>query len=72
MRTMQYQTINGDMLDDICHRLLGDAHRVVEVLELNPGLADQPVPLPSGVVIELPESAPCVQQVKDVVSDVWG
>ena len=69
---MQYLTINGDMLDDICHRLLGDANRVVEVLELNPGLADQPMPLPTGVVIELPDPAPCVQQVKDVVSDVWG
>ena len=69
---MQYQTIDGDMLDDICHRLLGDANRVVEVLELNPGLADQPIPLPAGLVIELPDPAPCVQPVKDVVSDVWG
>lgn len=69
---MQYRTENGDMLDDICHRLLGDVHRVVEVLELNPGLADRPIPLPSGVVIELPDPAPCVVQVRDVVSDVWG
>ena len=69
---MQYQTVDGDMLDDICHRLLGDANRVVEVLELNPGLADQPIPLPAGLVIELPDPAPCVQPVKDVVSDVWG
>jgi len=46
--------------------------RVVEVLELNPGLADQPIPLPAGLVIELPDPAPCVQPVKDVVSDVWG
>lgn len=69
---MQYRTVDGDMLDDICHRLLGDAHRVVEVLELNPGLADRPMPLPSGVVIDLPDPALCVQRVKDAVADVWG
>ena len=69
---MIYTTTAGDMLDEICHRLLGDAHRVVEVLELNPGLADQPVVLPAGVVIELPEAAPAQEPVKDVVADVWG
>ena len=71
---MIYTTTDGDMLDDICHRLLGDEHRVVEVLELNPGLADQPMPLHAGVVIELPDAvpAPDALSVKDVVADVWG
>ncbi|WP_294948300.1 tail protein X [Sulfurivirga sp.] len=71
---MNYVTTDGDMLDEICHRLLGDEHRVVEVLALNPGLADQPVPLPAGVVIELPEAAPAPDALpaKDVVADVWG
>lgn len=51
-----YHTKDGDVLDLICHRHYGDEHGTTEaVLAANPGLADQPVVLPLGLDIILPD-----------------
>jgi phage tail protein X len=51
-----YTTQQGEMVDAICRRVYGDESGYVEnVLDANPGLAAQPIPLPIGTVIELPE-----------------
>jgi phage tail protein X len=51
-----YTTRQREMVDAICRRVYGDESGYVEnVLDANPGLAAQPIPLPIGTVIELPE-----------------
>ncbi len=53
---MQYITVAGDMLDEICYRHYGAENAVTEfVLQHNHHLADQPPLLPAGVVIVLPD-----------------
>ncbi len=55
------RTSDGDVLDSLCHAHYGRLAGVVEaVLAANPGLADQPQPFASGVMIVLPDLA--VQQ----------
>jgi len=47
----------GDTLDLICHRVLGQTAGVTEqVLELNPGLADLGPVLPHGTPVTLPDT----------------
>lgn len=54
----EYRTQDGDVLDAICARHYGTEHGTTElVLQTNPGLADQPVALPSGLLITLPDLA---------------
>lgn len=57
-----YTTMQGEMVDMICRRIYGDESGYVEkVLDLNPGLAAAPIPLPIGTSItlpDLPRSAP--------------
>lgn len=56
MRT--YITIEGDMVDLICHRIYGDETGYVEqVLRANPGLADGGLKLPAGVSVALPDNS---------------
>lgn len=69
---MIYQTQQGDMIDEICHRVLGDVNQVVAVWERNPQLVDQPLPLPAGILIDLPDPQPPKTEVKQVIADVWG
>ncbi len=53
---MQYQTVEGDMIDDICERHYGRHKGTVEaVFAANQNLAGLPPVLPAGVIIELPE-----------------
>ncbi|UXU74375.1 MULTISPECIES: tail protein X [unclassified Paracoccus (in: a-proteobacteria)] len=50
-----YRTIEGDMIDAICKRLLGSEQHVPAVLAANPGLAGLGPVYPAGLVIVLPE-----------------
>ncbi len=53
---MVYTTIAGDVLDAICYQHYGTEHGTIEaVLTANYGLADQPVILPAGIQIVLPD-----------------
>jgi phage tail protein X len=59
---IRYSTIDGDMLDLICHRMLGSAQHMPAVLEANPGLAALGPVYPAGLIILLPKlSAPVAQ-----------
>ena len=50
------RTSDGDMLDVICNNVYGHLKGSVEaVLDANQGLADEPQPFRSGVVIVLPD-----------------
>jgi len=51
-----YTTAEGDMVDEICHRIYGRSEGTTEaVYAANPGLADLGPVLPVGVVITLPD-----------------
>ncbi|UWF51999.1 tail protein X [Pseudomonas sp. N3-W] len=50
------RTSDGDMLDVICHNVYGHLNGSAEaVLDANQGLADEPQPYRTGVVIFLPD-----------------
>lgn len=54
---MRVRARQGDTLDALCHRHLGNARGLVEqAYELNPGLAELGTVLPHGLAVELPES----------------
>lgn len=53
-----HRTIDGDMVDAICHAHYGSAALAVLVYEANPGLAERGPILPMGILITLPEVAP--------------
>lgn len=64
---MRYRTKDGDAVDAICWRHYGEQSGAVEVvLEANPGLADIGPVLPAGIIIELPELPPAVQELPTV------
>ena len=51
-----YTSRDGDMVDKVCHDWYGDKAGAYEsVLRANPGLAAQPMPLPAGIDIRLPD-----------------
>ena len=52
-----YITHDRDRLDRIARRAYGTEHagNVEKILEANPGLAERPIDLPSGVAISLPD-----------------
>jgi len=46
----------GDTVDELCWRHLGRTAGLVEIVyELNPGLADRGLILPSGLEVKLPD-----------------
>ncbi|AVR10981.1 phage Tail Protein X [Burkholderia pseudomallei] len=50
------RTSDGDVLDTLCHAAYGTLSGAVEaVYEANPGLAREPQPFRSGVLITLPD-----------------
>lgn len=52
----RYQTVQGDMIDSICHRFYGRTDGTVEaVLEANPDLRDAAPVLPVGTIVILPD-----------------
>jgi phage tail protein X len=51
-----YRTIEGDMIDAIAYRHYGHHNGTTEaILEANRGLAAQPMILPDGLIITLPD-----------------
>ena len=57
------RTSDGDLLDTICHDFYGHLAGSVEaVLDANQGLADEPQPYRTGVLITLPDLAAPVQE----------
>ena len=53
---MTYVTIEGDMLDAIAQRLMGDAQLVVTLARANRHVAGLPGVLPAGLVLTIPET----------------
>ncbi|GLS13587.1 tail protein X [Hydrogenophaga electricum] len=55
---MQITTTQGDMVDQLALKALGrrDGTTTAQVLAANPGLCQQPVRLPAGIVITIPEA----------------
>ncbi|MCZ2898093.1 tail protein X, partial [Burkholderia thailandensis] len=50
------RTSDGDVLDTLCYAAYGTLSGIVEaVYEANPGLAREPQPFRSGVLITLPD-----------------
>lgn len=61
----------GDTLDQLCWRHLGESTSVVEAaLELNPGLADFGPILPHGQVVTLPDPSTAPSKTTRVVQ-LW-
>lgn len=53
---MTCRTSDGDLLDTLCYQHYGHLNGTVElVLQENPGLADEPQPFRSGVLVQLPD-----------------
>ena len=50
-----YRTVDGDMVDAICHERYGDESMTEAVYEANPGLAQLGPILPRGIEIDLPD-----------------
>lgn len=51
-----YRSSDGDLLDQLCYQRYGHLNGCLEaVLDANPGLADEPQPLRTGVVIRMPD-----------------
>jgi len=65
-----YETAEGDMLDQIAYLVYGDESLVTEILDQNPGLVEQPLVLPHGVLIQLPDLPE--QPALSAIADVWG
>lgn len=54
-----YRTLDGDMLDYVAHREYGISSKVTEVLfDQNYRIADNPIQMPAGIVVELPPQEP--------------
>lgn len=54
--SVKYITREGDSIDSVCQSYYGKTSGIVElVLEANKGLEDQPVLMPAGIEIQLPE-----------------
>lgn len=52
---MTYRTVQHDLIDAICWRIYQRTDVIIDVLNANPGLCEQPEKLPAGLVITLPE-----------------
>jgi nucleoid-associated protein YgaU len=53
-RPRPYRLRDGDTLEKIAERLLGDPRRAIEIFAMNPGVLARPDLLPVGVTIMLP------------------
>ncbi len=52
-----YKTIDGDMLDAICHKYYGSSNGYIDVVyKANLDLSSKPIILPAGITIILPEA----------------
>ena len=66
-----YRTLDGDMLDAICHVQLGSVAHLPAVLAANPHLAGLGPIYPAGVVIQLPNLAPAEPVARGQIR-LWG
>jgi len=52
-----YKTVDGDMLDAICHKHYGSSAGYIDVVyKANLELSSKPIILPGGITIILPEA----------------
>lgn len=66
---MKVMALQGETLDALCFRVLGQTAGVVEkALELNPNLADMGAILIHGTAVELPD---ITEQPKKVMLQLW-
>lgn len=69
--TQTATAMDGETVDEICHRVLGKTAGVTEqVLELNPGLAELGPRLPGGTVVTLPDASAAQTATIDIVQ-LW-
>jgi len=69
--TQTATAMDGETVDEICHRVLGKTAGVTEqVLGLNPGLAELGPRLPGGTAMILPDAAEAQTATIDIVQ-LW-
>ncbi|NOW46176.1 phage tail protein X [Novosphingobium sp. SG751A] len=69
--TQTATAMDGETVDEICHRILGKTAAVTEqVLELNPGLAEIGPRLPGGTAVILPDASAAQTATIDIVQ-LW-
>jgi phage tail protein X len=69
--TQTATAMDGETVDEICHRVLGKTAAVTEqVLELNPGLAEHGPRLPGGMAVILPDASAAQTATIDIVQ-LW-
>jgi phage tail protein X len=64
-----YITVDGDMVDDIAFKTYNDETMIEFILMANPGLVDQPLFLPRGIEILLPDAP--IGPAKNPILDIW-
>ena len=67
---MQVTSHQGDSVDSICYRHLGNSDAVETVLDSNPGLAALGPILPMGTVVTLPDRRATVAKQKNIIQ-LW-
>lgn len=67
---MQVTSHQGDSVDSICYRHLGNSDAVETVLDTNPGIAALGPILPMGTVVTLPDSAGSTAKQQDIIQ-LW-
>ncbi len=51
-----YKTVDGDMLDAICHKHYGSSNGYIDIVyKANLELSSKPIILPAGIIIILPK-----------------
>ena len=68
---MTYRTAEGDVLDEIAHRLMGAAEHVVQLMEANRHAAGLPVVLPAGIDLAIPVPAAGARETRQPIR-LWG
>lgn len=69
--TQTATAMDGETVDEICHRVLGKTAAVTEqVLDMNPGLAEIGPRLPGGTAVTLPDASAAQTATIDIVQ-LW-
>lgn len=69
--TQTATAMDGETVDEICHRVLGRTAAVTEqVLDMNPGLAELGPRLPGGISVTLPDATAAQTATLDIVQ-LW-
>ena len=64
-----YITIENDMIDNIAFKIYGEESLIALLLNANPGLVDQPILLPAGLQIMLPDEPE--KSVENEIINIW-